>query len=349
MPPKTGAMVLSGDDDLVLWARFNSTNPPASILSSEWYRTCRAVAFDEFRNEYKTGRGFPGQFSTTNLTWWNWTITAFPRSGKIVGLRLLRKSGSNDWRPMVEFVTRNPSHSLHPYWKADPLPFVNKVGKTIFELYDLQVGNGIAEEPVARAANKSQASFRVTENGTAGASWELCGPVTVSESNGNHYNHFEMGNHLIGGTKLKLDEALDPLNPWKLSVGFVRTKDFPKEEVYHFDGLLLGNTPGMGTTLKTNINGAMLQVDVFGRQMIHVYRANLGVGGMVKLLSLEGDGGQVINPEVPVTADSFTYALSPTELNGCKTFNLTVAVTKPVFVEFIAKPTWVTNINQAGR
>jgi hypothetical protein len=337
MPPNEVKRNKSQNDNLVFWAdgQVGRASFKNIIISN-----LKVVAFNELGDEYPAYLGEPLWLSPSNFVW-DWRLAAFPRDGKTVGLRLLEKSKSNDCRTIAEFVTLNPTPGPHKPLIAEGMPIVKTVGKATFELKELQ---GDVE-------TLTRAIVQIAENGKLSDAWSpTC--FTISEGNGNVVQGVP---HLIGetstGTVWECGMRLDPKHPWKLNIGFGRTKEYSAEEICQLQNVLI-QTPGdTGTTVRTNINNTAFEVTGWPHSPASVRVSLPGTlrdERWIKPLKFVGNLGQVVEYHYTLSQYGLFLGVPENELKGSTTFNLTVAVTKPVYVEFIAKPTMITNAASPG-
>jgi hypothetical protein len=176
----------AGSDTLGIWTLRDipSRNRLRGSLPS-W--EARGVVFDDMGNAAETtvrvigaGAGYGAPVLET------WDLSAFPRRGEHVGLRLYTRPPGGDWRPAAEFVVPNPDPGPHPAWQPSPLPITVRQGDTAFTLTRLRTGldeTGSADPPSA-VETWTEATFRVTEKGKPSTAWEPV-DLVISDATGN--------------------------------------------------------------------------------------------------------------------------------------------------------------------
>lgn len=344
MPPNEIYRTESENDGLVFWAEGKASFASLHSDQGSWLTNSKAIIFNELGDEYPVVLGRPGAVYDRDFSW-NWEITAFPRNGKTVGLRLLHNTETNGWQTLAEFITRNPTPGPHNNWTAESMPMVKTSGNLMFELKDLRVGKGLSGNPNEGDVMAARAIFNVTDNGKDSEAWAP-GPVTMSEGNGNYYetraSQVEKTN---SGTIWEFYNTLNPKEAWRLKIGFVRTRDFPFQELCEFKNLPIIPVAGTNTIRHKNVGQTTidLQIAQSGSPWVNLNSPNIPKDRWIKLVKFVGDSGEVVEIDGVGSPNGLGSQIPTNQLKGSKTFNLTVAVTKPVYVEFTAKPTLTTN------
>jgi hypothetical protein len=239
-PPKTISTAVSANAELVFWIR--RTAPPKEVVlppetpdswRQEWSTSTKVFASDEYGNEYQNQPGFPqGALATDHLI--PIEITAFPRNGKVVALKILRRPGpdSQAWKQVAEFRTANPTQGTRQYWNPNPPQDKQKVGQLEFSIADLRVVTSTrGPERLRSGESLAVARFLIDENGKANWDWN---PINawIYEANGNFRGPLEVTPYvrtfgtpaLYSPDESVIAGALNPDEPWKFHVQFRHTR-----------------------------------------------------------------------------------------------------------------------------
>ena len=282
-----------------------------------------------------------------------------------------------------KFVIRNPARKSFPAWTAETLPDTKQDDDFSATLTKLVAG---AAAPYQRdqdnaddAANKSvQATFHAERNGNPVTNWE---PVSVetSDATGNHAgggiekNDWQDGNDTVAYQYgLWPDEAA-----WKLRVEFSQQSNFADSEVWSVPNIPLEDgrqqdfynynrrNATNSVFAETDLNGFHLKIFT-PKQFTDAGMGSYLQGGMAVQVtpSLPNDMHMTI---VKLTDDQTnditsmnqgwngggtagtTYRYGLRDLGGATNLNLTLALHKSRFVEFIVKPEKAPSTAAAGQ
>jgi RNA polymerase sigma factor (sigma-70 family) len=222
------------------------------------------VAADELGNEFdpvvQAALGSVGE----NREYWIDDIPIFPRRGKEVHLRVM------DGRKLLaEFKIPNPAPDPHPIWTPQPLPVLATNGDLEVSLTEFR-----AIRPTSEAALKeprfarTECTFGFREHGRDTTSWT---PVLleVADATGNHWmpSRSSGGNPYRSKTEngviqSKFSGALWPgESAWKIRGDFLRTADFPENELLHLPKVVIPDATEVSEPLKKfDWNGATVEL-----------------------------------------------------------------------------------------
>lgn len=288
-----------------------------------------------------------------------WEFVHFPRRGKKVGVRLYTRG--NDGKPtrLAEFQVANPSPGHFPIWPVSPPPVTVQNGQQEFTLTRFTTGEPIAArlKPIRGwVAPWTSVAFRVAQNGQPSSCWSMMG-VELSDATGNiaHF-HRTLASSVEGQPEFGLNAALWRSEPaWRLKVEFAQAGDFAADELLSVNGITIP-WPGNQTLIRTQavIHGATLTLNTISRPP-----GPSGVGGLLTAAYVTGSlfPAERLRLKVARAVDDRgrelrwvpgnTSARGPHDFwvelrSGARSINLTVAVTRSRFVEFVATPTFVT-------
>lgn len=302
-------------------------------------------------------------------------LPAYPRRGDRVQLRIYMEKGER-LIPIVAFVVPNPDPGPHPTWSAQPLPIVERDGDLAFTLTALEYG--AKPPSALRMARWegvcTRMSFRITEQGQPTQQWEPIA-VTVSDATGNTMVPVQKARYQSGGeAHLAFYGNLCPRETaWKLRVEFARTAGFTPADLWtvrrvpvprrgHVGRPVTVTTP-RGLTLTLKLRSGDQSPELFSLP-VEIVTAVDGV--RVALVKATDEQGRGI---VPVGGRSPSFLPSQQEMPGqqvevvspsasgisaeevfrgryyqlrlpprAKRLDLTFAVTKSRFAEFVVQP-----------
>jgi hypothetical protein len=365
-PEDTTAITLT---TLVFWI---ACHPPPSPTWSWWGGSALWVA-PELLDEkgYRFGpmrcaqprywSGAPGQQVTEEA------LELFPRRGRTVRLRLYDMSGQ---KPVAEFVTANPIPGPQPVWTPAPLPIVKHSGDVDFTLTQLATVLGHAN-PMGLVGSSgdawTEATFRVTRDGRATRDWEPV-EVTLSDATGNSLVRRGSLSHHRGSAYwtqtgdlsyrfdggLSLDEAA-----WKMRFEFTRRSlaRFAPEELWTVPDLpIASGRKLLPANATTTLDGVTLRLASVARtgtrpaangrgpeewlELVRVEAPSLQPGQAVTLHARDDRGREFVPTHrilgSPHWSRSDRFLLRiPAD---ARTLDLTFALHRSRFVEFVAKP-----------
>lgn len=370
IPPLAAAtnynVALNVDDELVFALQhLGMTNTGFGRTGlTDWEINTRAVAFDENGKEYWAGIGrfdilSTSRGSTNPISAWH--LRTFPRDGKLVGLRIYRPM-NNEWRPVAEFVTRNPNPGPHPDWDAEQLPGTKTVGKLAVTLDDFTVGKRPGGVINQNPGYNAKVNINISENGHRSDAWQVFG-VSLSEPNGNrtHANVIISGGISRNGdfvrrkinpegTPYQFAGALDSEKAWKLQFELNRVKDLAESEIWRMRDLPITpqSTRIAGTNLpfppqssgtarySTNFNGTKFSYTLLGQSLIGRVDPPKPGWNFVVLSITDDQGRNVLKSEPTISVGSFICSLEiPAD---AQSLSLALAYQKSEQIEFIVKP-----------
>ena len=293
------------------------------------------------------------------------TVTAFPRRGQSVILRLFGKCGEED---LGEFIAPNPTPGPHPIWTPESLPIKKQDGNLTFLLTGLTTGSDymgrrikLAETPLTRA------SFRITENGKLTKDWAPV-QIVISDATGNLLTH-EIPSPLKDESHYKNGEAVINFNKmlcadetWKLRVEFTQTpgSQFPADQLWALRGLgIPANDTVVFSNEATVKNGCTLRLLGIGGPGVRRWRLNSATSSKdievrarlslpcenirLNLLATDDHGRKFIGSITgysDIAGDnerefSFNFSNLPSD---ARTLDLTFAISTSRYAEYLVKP-----------
>ncbi len=292
---------------------------------------------------------------------------AFPRRCTKFDLRLMEGNPRNGGQTATNaFVVSNPARGPFPSWYADPLPNHQSDGDLDVTLTRLTFGaaatpfNTRNQNPAGPGNRGAQMAFRIQQDGKAAADWQ---PIQVEtfDATGNHVTT-GCSSHWDNGEEVALFQpGLWPDEPvWKVRVEFSRTSGFSDDELWSVPNVPLqpGNAQEAwlypirnrnAVFVETTLNGVHLQLfpvmqstnqpNMRGpMEGLLVLRAGSPLAGArLNLLKLTDERGHEIRAmNWGAGGSDYRYLLQG--LGSAKSLNLTLALHRSRFVEFMAKP-----------
>jgi hypothetical protein len=295
------------------------------------------------------------------------TLEAFPRRGKVLGIRLYTRESNG---PVAEFTAPNPTPGIYPVWMPETYPITRVDGPLNFTLTGLDTGLLICES--VRPALPGQlaltrATFRIASNGKPTREWEPA-RVVLSDATGNQVIN-EIGVSVSGpryNDKGEMEMWLTKSlcadeSAWKLNVEFSRasTAQFSPEETWIVKGI---RTPQENELIRlsesTSRQGATMRLigiagpgvvrwtpDAPSSKMLAEIRARVSLpcdGLRLTLMATDDRGRNVVvsnSGYTDVTEDNereyrFDLKIPP----DASALDLRFALHKSRFAEFLARP-----------
>ena len=298
-------------------------------------------------------------------------LDAFPRrQGKFV-VRVQEQGNGGQEMSDQKFVIHSPAGGPFAKWVPDALPATKEDDDVSVTLTKLIAG---ADTPYQRnqdnpddAANKGvQAVFHVERNGKPVSNWQ---PVSVetTDATSNHVSGGISGNQWQDNDDtVTYQYGLWPDEPaWKIKLEFSQQSDFADNELWTVQNIPL--QPGRQRDFNTNprnpqTNAVVAETDLNGihlkvfpaKQFTDVSPNNYQQGGLtiqadpsppagmrMTLVRLTDDQANDVENSGYGTSrnNNLTiYRYSLRNISGLTNLNLTIALHKSRFVEFIAKP-----------
>jgi hypothetical protein len=323
----------------------------------------RVTVVDEHGCESETAAGTLTTFPNNKLSDLHldaYAASVFPRRGRTVALRLYERKGEGPWKRMAEFVAGNPTAGPHSVWTPDPLPVKKQQGDLQFTLTQLRTGVSI-HQPSRAASDYEEkhtlARFRVTRNGKPSREWEPI-EVHLSDATGNNWDALTFSpsqrrdeQEVLFHGGLWADEAA-----WKLGVEFQRNSGFRPEELWTVRNIRVPPGPQRNTFTQAAVRRHNATIRLrrvagpyagdpsdFTGFSYETYGAYVRVeppteGIRVSLVRATDEQGRIFQPFVPGWDREGRFGFGLEGLKGSKTVDLTFAIHKSRFVEFLAKP-----------
>ena len=311
-----------------------------------------AVMFDEHGCGFDIRQSGSSRSGNSLTVVHNWKAETFPRRGQTVVLNFY--DGNRD-ELVAEFTAPNPTPGPHPTWTAEPYPITKREGDLAFTLLELYGGMALW----------AKASFSIAQNGSPTIGWEPV-EIIVSDATGNTYT-IGIGRHFSYGRDDRISfRGLCPYETaWKLRVEFSRTADssFSADQLWTVRGVAVPNRDTIIRSSATN------RVQVYSPTGEGVTLQLLGIAGAGTVswsehssssrnepyVRLRVSPGNNLRPTLQATDDigweiivsSTSYYDTPDgricDFNleippEMKTLDLTFAVHRSRFAEFIAEP-----------
>lgn len=205
-----------------------------------------------------------------------WEFRAFPRRGRITGLRFYQRLSPNpqqsgapgsSWARVGEITAPNPTPGPHPQWTPPPLPVTVSAGDVQVTLTRLEAG--VDPESTFLSPGPAEvycrASFDIRRHGKRTREWSTY-IQSISDATGNTWN--------IGSTAFSEVALLFPSPPWpgeeawKLRVQLTRNSSakFAADELWQVDRIPIPG-PGRGVPLarQATVQGVALElVGIYG-------------------------------------------------------------------------------------
>jgi hypothetical protein len=126
----------------------------------------------------------------------SWDVPAFPRRGKNLVVRCLRKqAGGKPDMPIMQFHIANPQAGPYPIWTPEPWPATKRAGDLTVTLTDITTGLSASEPARAAVENEEVATrlaFDLEEKGRTNCPWQVR-LVEVADATGNRWNSIPWG------------------------------------------------------------------------------------------------------------------------------------------------------------
>ncbi|HWF18775.1 MAG TPA: hypothetical protein VG754_05880 [Verrucomicrobiae bacterium] len=331
------------------------------------FNNMRIQVFDDLGNTFDAGttRGVMSTSDMINeLRVEGWCPPAFPRRGKMIGLRFYEWGKSN--APcLAEFTMPNPAPGNYPVWTPESLPATRNTNELTVTLVSLQSGLSEARQTNAAASNEiamTQAAFRIVQSGNGSNSWRPK-EVEISDATGNHWTPFASvvsNRHEDGMDYFSFEGALwSGEATWKMRFEFSRVADFDPAEVFTFSDVVVpGATQVINLENSTNVGGSKLQlVAITGEKAkqpgnlkwstvedymnVSIKAAPFPKGFRLNLLRVTDDSGREAEVLRGPDWNSPERVYPFKTPKGAKQLNFTFALHKSRFVEFLAKPEYV--------
>ena len=289
------------------------------------------------------------------------TLNVFPRRSRTVGVRVYQRDPqSNRWRRLAEYSVPNPYRRSYPTWSPEPVPATKPNGDLSVTLTRLVTGAGPGTPPRKPQPGEeiwSNARFRVVQNGKPSTDWQPR-EVEVSDATGNRFtssaNTYGQDGDSRGSMHLGWRGSLWPDEPaWKLRFEFSRRAGFAPDELWTLNGLVL---PQKGKTLKVAQRAVRqgLPVELVALSRggappdgfssfsegagVHLSAPSVRPGTRITLVRVTDERGRPVKQGGSGWGGGqFSFGLEPPA--DAKRLNLTFAIHKSRYVEFLAAPT----------
>lgn len=296
---------------------------------------------------------------------------SFPRRGDKLQLQVRQWSDSptvewatnqDYWKKTVkgEFIVPNLTRGSFPTWQPQPLPVTQRDGdlevtmtKLIFGVSDHRGGEMSTSDPGDRAVF---AVFRIKQNGSFVTNW-LPAQIDSWDATGNHTVNTSWASYLRGDDAvMRYQWGLPPDEPaWKLRAEFSRTSGFSDDELLTFTNVPIVTNKFFHVDQSADITDAFVKKDfagttvyVFsvrqsedpddhGKEQLRFQMKPTPEGLRLKLLKVTDEhGGEISSFPRSWGGGGYNYGL--TNPGDAKTVNVTLALHRSRYAEFIVKP-----------
>jgi hypothetical protein len=344
---------------LIFWiSRDGPTRAPVSFS--------RAVVFDERGRELDVSVPTDPHWESGEVR--DWLIPVFPRRAHRIGLRIFQRVGPGPSAPVAEFVVANPAPGRYPTWRPEPVPITRRDGDLAVTLTQIITGlkeNGPVRPPWSRGEGIwTCATACLSQNDRPTGEWQVIW-MSLSDATGNVNEPIGFDRSPVVGERhgIFLGSLWPDESAWKVRVECTRTARFAPSDLWTVRGLAVARNGAMTESNATAArHGVTLRlVGMFGGRthpkgdqffqqtdLTHVEveavsppdALRIGKGFQLSLPRATDDRGRpVLRSQVWITSSGqYNFELEPAA--GAKTVNLTFAVAKSRFIQFIARPTW---------
>lgn len=358
----TNAMVIWFWDKGPAWTKGIVTHPPPPYILVTVDEQGMEFAMPFYPNSTVTWRG-------TNVLQ-GLVLNAFPRRSEEIGIRIFRSD--EPWRTVAEFKIPNRGQRHFPVWTPEPLPATVKTNGLEVTLASFETGLkvplGSADGLKSGTNYVSQAGFILMENQKRADDYWLVESASATSATGETRDSYAWG-RFQGQARLscRLDFsgtfwAEEPA--WKLRVRVSRITNFPPEELWTVKGLEIpARGEIIGSREVTTIYGSEIELmAVSGPRVsfeavsyvadfpaLHVRSPLPAADTHLDVVEIKDDVGRNVPFRIgEAVAGTGHRGATIRELHqsfllsipeGAKTLDVTMAYTKSVFVEFMARPT----------
>ena len=290
-------------------------------------------------------------------------LPVFPRRGRKVILRLYdEKEGGK----IAEFSAPNPTPGPHPNWTPESFPITRREDDLVFSLTKLNLNMNYDEKSLPNYGLNYQAYFVITRGNKSTREWAPVS-VKISDATGNLISEelnspLSEFNYKNGEVFIDLDHGICLDEVWKLKVEFARIEHshFAPDEIWTIGGLKL---PTANTIIRSTENtmrqGRRLRLIGIGGPGMRQWEPGTASGGQItevrarislpcedfrlSLFARDNRGrkytGSVTGyTDLPSDKErEFSFSFSDIQ-PGAKSLDLTFAIHKTRFAEFLAKP-----------
>jgi len=173
----------------------------------------------------------------------SWDVPAYPRRGKTLVLRFLRKQGDDKpGVPILQLHIANPQPGPYPIWTPEPWPSTKDAGDLAVTLIDFRTGLSMSMPTRGAVENEevvTRLALDLEVKGGTNCPWQVKN-VEISDATGNRWNSYRWGSktqarqHGVTQT-MNLPGNLWPgESAWKLRVELVPTNAVPSGENKRF-------------------------------------------------------------------------------------------------------------------
>jgi len=285
-------------------------------------------------------------------------FTTFPRRGRTIRLRMSERGANWQRVELAEFTFANPVSGPWPEWKPEAFPVVRSDGD--LELALTNVITGFSDfhdgQPAKRGDRvTTEARFRVRQNGKPSDGWSA-ESVEMSDETGNQLVQNSWSSSARDGNYvLSYSPSLWPDEPaWKMRFEFSRTAygEFAPEELWTIKGIAIPDSNSVTqVSLSTNLMGVTVHLvglrGEFGRytntsgafsgSSLDITNSQLPKGMRLAVVKVTDNLGRNVESRGASRSD-WQFGVGLRFPTNAQTVDVTVAVHKSRFVEYVVKP-----------
>ncbi|MHB8521366.1 MAG: hypothetical protein ACYDH9_11505 [Limisphaerales bacterium] len=296
-----------------------------------------------------------------------WELTAFPRRGRRVTLRLYPPGTPPTAGPApAEFTVPNPDGGAHPIWAPRRLPETQRSGELTVTLTNLVLEQYLHGHSPNGLIGQVHANFQLSENGKPSDAWQI-ESLVLSDATGNQRRSLRWHPVTEGGVTIPWMDAVFGAREaaWGVRGTFVRTMNFPVDSLWSFTNVPVdGSPPSLQASMTNRFKGITLTLGKGffpGRtgMEIEVRLAPPRTDQRIQLVKVVDDRGEVmkhsspgysrrtgfeevaLTPQFSVSqADSLHWSVEVPV--GAKSLDLTFSVCRARSFEFVVEPTVIS-------
>jgi hypothetical protein len=371
----TGSMSIGGrgmGTNLCAWTYFEMSGPGVS-------QNLRVMISDGLGNKSQIGYAMGVMSSGNGISGYcveGFAAPGFPRRGRTLTFSFYEQV-KGKWQQAADFTVPNPAMGSYPQWTAESLPAArtNEDLTVSLEAFQSGLSSSRPQEFRPAASNElgaTRAVLKITQTGRETNSWRPK-TVEISDATGNQWIQWVQGVrlwHSETNDEMVFDDLLWPgENAWKVKVELSQVGDFAPEEVCTFTNvplpeagqvislsdrlmigkteLKLGNISGISAEQPGNLKWGTVKGEI---------NVSVGVapvtrkGDRLTMVSVTDDSGEYlkVHPDIGYDgAPEQLFAFKPPK--DAKAVNITFALHKSRYVEFLARPEFPTNAVESGK
>ena len=330
----------------------------------------RLQLFDDQGNQYDACWG-ASTLAVGDVTVHCWRVQAFPRRSRMLGLRFLASQQRGGWTNVATLRVRNPGFGDYTQWQAERRPIEKYDGSLGVTLVEFQSGLPLERDRRSGhlAARMNRLVFSFAENGVPSDHWRIQ-KLTFSDATGNHWSPYldfieQSFSWATNGTAEFFGALWPGEQAWKVRLETLRAAGFTPEDLWEVPLTL--PAARMVNTLSNSWDRDSVRVKLvglaspetdhpgefkwtakwWGAEKSKVYSLALSMHSAVKgkrvsfVRCMDQDGAAVkLMSHQNQDFDKQAIFLRPR--SSATDLRLTLALQSSRFVEFLARPEFVT-------